>query len=207
MASANNSYIIGQGTPTVVESTVQLLGVGADGTVGAKRIMTHPDSTTFPPVSYYRNPDFTVNLDNEVLTAPLATPILTLSSTQLVRFDTNLEDVIISEVWEGSTGRASMPTFLFRELYEYLINPPAFDAQNQSYISWQPRDRNTTSYDIQLYQITVGGGEGAQSFSMREIRLPESPVIANPLQTMDVSPTGLILAAVTVRFRIVRVTP
>jgi len=206
MATAWAAYILGQGTPTVVQPTLQLIGIGAAGDPGALRIMGHPDTINFPPITYYKNPDVTVNIDNELLRAPITTPVTTLNTTQIVRFERGDDDVIITEIWEAARG-ASMPTFLFRQLYEYLINPPDFDPQAQTYITWQPRDRNTKSYDIQLYEMRVDGGEGAQSFKMREIRLPASTNVKHPLETMDVTPTGLVQGDVQVSFRIVQETP
>ena len=206
MATSSANYFILQGAPVVTPTGLTLLGVGSSGTVGALRRMTHPDSVNFSILTYQANPPVTTNMDNDALLGVQAQPVKTLSTTQIIRFDDQLDDVIISEKWTASRG-ATMPTYFFRQLYEYLVNPPVLDPINQTYITWEPRDLNTKSFDIQLFGLSVGSGEGISQYTMQEFRLPDSTSIRHPLESLDVSPTGLLLGDVTVQFRIVRETP
>lgn len=203
MATASSTLLIGLGAPTVSESSLTILSIGQDGDPTAQQILTHPDSDNFPPIVFYRNPDFITNLDNVVLRGPDARLQKTSSSSKLLRQEQVLEDIVCELTWGAQQGtRASMPTFLFRQLYEYLINPPTFSATAQTYIEWQPRDKSLLTYNVELYQIRVGGGSGANVFNVHDYRLPTT-TIANPLDTMDVSPTGLVDQAVTVSLRTV----
>lgn len=205
MATSSSFIYIGLGTPTVTTPSVTILDIGEQGDPAAMRILTHPDSDNFAPITYYRNPDFTTNLDNVVMPAPDAKLEKTSSSSKLIRFEGLLVDVVCEETWGAQEGRrASMPTFLFRQLYEYLINPPPFSATAQTYLTWQPRDRSALTYNVELFKLTVGSGSGARVFNVHEYR-GGGGAIASPFEGMDVSPTGLIDQAVTAHLHIVSV--
>ena len=205
MATSTRTIFIGAGSPTTVSSTVTIFDSGQAGVLGSKRILTHPDGSNFSAITYYRNPTRTFNLDNEVLKFPFSEAVLTLSSRPVVRFEGSIDDVVVEEVWEGAEGRkAAMPTSLFRQLYEYLINPPVFDPLAQTYITWAPRDRSAKTYNVQLYRLTVGSSSGDQRvFDVDDFRLPVPPEIQHPLMTMDVTPDGLLTRTVTMSLRIV----
>lgn len=203
MASASSVFIIGLGTPTVVAPSLTIMSIGSEGELGALRTLTHPDSDHFAPFAYYRNPDFTSNLYNQVLTAPDARLQKTASSSVLIRQEGVLRDVTCEETWGAQQGRqASMPTFLFLQLYEYLVNPPEFDALAQTYIQWRPRDRSLLAYNVHLFKLIVGRGSKERVFTVKDIR-GAATGIASPLDTMDVSPTGLMDQAVTASLHIV----
>ncbi len=203
MASASSTVLIALGSPTVATPSVTLLSLGQDGDPGAKGLLTHPDSDNFSPIAYQRNPDFTTNLDNEVLTAPDGRVVKTSTSSKLVRTEGVLADVVCVETWGAQPGsRSSMPTWLFRALYEYLINEPAFSATAQTYIEWAPRYRSVTTYNVQLFKIIVGSGSGAAVFTPHEFR-GVAQTIQNPFETQDVSPTGFLDQPVQVHLHIV----
>jgi hypothetical protein len=207
MATSSRTIFIALGVPTVASPSLVIFGSGSAGVVGAQRILTHPDGVNFAPINYYKNPTRTFNLDTEVLPAPISEAVRTLSERQVVRFERTLADVIVTEVWEGAEGsQASMPTYLFRWLYEYLRNPPPYSATAQTFITWQPRDRNARTYNVQLYRLTVGGGGasgGDKVFDIDDFRLPDSPEVSNPLENLDVTPAGLITRNVEMKLRIV----
>ncbi len=208
MATASRIVFIGLGTPTVVQSSLVLFESGQSGVLGAKRILTHPDSDNFSPITYYSNPTRTFGLDNEVLPSPITDAPLTLGSRQVIQHERALQDVVITEVWEGAEGkRASMPTFLFRQLYEYLRNRPPFSATAQTYITWEPRDRvDSVVHNVQFFRLRVGGGGGPDMvFDVDDFRLPDSSEVMHPLESLDVSPTGLITRDVEVKLRVVSV--
>ncbi|MGB5810122.1 MAG: hypothetical protein WBG86_06300 [Polyangiales bacterium] len=203
MATSSAPLFIGLGTPVVATPSITIVSVGQQGDPAAKRILTHPDSANFSPIAYYKNPDFTTNLDNTVLTFPDGKLVKTSTSSQLIRQEGVLADVVCEETWGAQEGRrASMPTFLFRQLYEYLINPPPFDATAQEYIQWQPRDRTALTYNVHLFKLTVGGGSGTRTFNVKEYRGQQGP-IQSPFEGLDVSPTGFIDQSVTAHLHIV----
>lgn len=173
MATGTNIGVIGQGTPTVVTPSVEVLGAAQSGTVGALHVLTHPTSSSFPPLTYDLNPTYVVNMDNKVLRPASSGLVQTFDSSAVVRFDFNVIDVPITEVWEGNRSNASMRGSFFRLLYEYYINTPTFDALSPEYITWQPRQFNAKTYNIEILDLTVGG-RGADAFRMRQLRLPAS---------------------------------
>lgn len=171
----SRTYTINQGAAATVSPSVTILGTSTAGTAGARRRLVHPDSANFPAVVYELNPDRTFNLDNIALPAQFSTTILTLSDRKLVQFDGNLEDVLVTEVWEANGGKAAMTTAFWRELYELYRNPPDFDPFLQTYLQWEPADRSDKVYQVQIVNFTTGsspGGDPAQQFNVSEIIPP-----------------------------------
>lgn len=183
MATSSRPFQISVGTPTTLSDTTTIIGSQTQGTPNALRVLTHPDAANFPAISYYRNPDEDYNIDNDVLFAPITTVTLTQGSTRLTRHTRALEDVIVTEVWTTRLG-LSMPVATARLMYEYFVNPPAFssDPLLQTYITWQPRDKNDFTYNVEIVDMQVGGGEENRQFKMSTVNDPGG---ANPL-TADV---------------------
>lgn len=169
MPSATRAYTISLGTPTTVDSTVTILEAGDQGDPNALRILAHPDSESFPPIVYPRLPDDDFNIDNDVLVAPLTELLLTEGTTHLSRHVKNLDDGVVTEIWNGGRGQASVPTSFFRLLYEYWKNPPAFSPTNQTYITWQPRDRNDREFNVEIISVLLGRGRVNQEFHTRRV--------------------------------------
>jgi hypothetical protein len=199
-------YQLQQGVAVEAVSTVQLLDTGLTGARGALRRLTHPTAGTFAPLTYYLNPTRTVNYDNDVLRSPITSVIRTLSASRVIQFAELTEDVIVQEIWEAGGG-LSMPVFMFRLLYEYLVNPPAFSASVPVYVQWEPRDRSDQVFNVQLLSLEVGG----RGYSIRHWQSdggpndPRTPTATGltPTDTMDVAPTALLDQPVTLTMRIV----
>jgi hypothetical protein len=204
MATAASTFIIGLGAPTVVVSSLVILSVGQEGDPTASGLLAHPDTLNFAPIAYQFNPDFTTNLDNEVLLAPDARLVKTGTSSKLVRQEGLMIDVVCEETWGGQEGRrVSMPTFMFRQLYEYLRNPPPFSSTAQTYIQWSPAYRSLKTYNIELFKLVVGAGSGASVYTVNEFRGNSSNTIDSPFDGLDVEPTGFIDQSVTIHHHIV----
>lgn len=152
---ASTIYTIFAGSAASASVGPTLLGTAAAGTAGAKRILTYPaPAVGLPPIVYPIGPNQTTNLDNTVLLSPTVQTRLTLS-TRNVNFQAgNLSDALITEEWAAVNG-VSMPTFFFRLLYEYFVNPPPFDAVNPTFITWAPADRNAKVYNVILVSLTT----------------------------------------------------
>lgn len=198
-----------QGTPVTAASTVQLLPSGLTGTRGARRRLVHPDGASFPALVYYRNPDRTFNFDSDVLRHPIVSVTRTLSSTKVVRFEEVTEDVVVVERWEANGG-LSVPVFFLRQLYNLLVNPPAFDSVNQTYVIWEPRDESDDTYRVELIGLQVGGGAGAGRFNIKKYVTrggptdPTNPgVESTPSEVLEVSPTGFLDQPVDLTMRVV----
>lgn len=201
-----------QGDEVAEQDTVQLLPSGLTGTTGALRRLVHPDAGTFPALVYYSNPTRTFNFDSDVLRHPIASIVRTLSTSKTIRFEEVVEDVVITEQWEPGGG-LSMPVFFFRQLYEYLVNPPEFDPALQTYIIWEPRDDSDDTFEVEVLGLQVGGGSPGKYNVKKYIGRggpndPQTPgTILTPTDTMDVSPTALLDQVVTLTMRIIRKVP
>lgn len=212
MPSSSKIFPISGGTPLSTSTGLTFLGMGEAGERGALRRLTHPNSS-FPPIVYFSNPDRTFNIDNEVLPAPRVSAHRGLESTTLVRFEDTIDDVIVTEIWTAIQGRRlSMPTFFFRQLYEYLLNEPDYAPAAQTYIQYEPRDRNAHVYNVEMMRVAVGGGaQNNQLFDISDIRQkggkydPNQPNanIMNSSDGLSALETGLIDRTVQLQFKIV----
>lgn len=207
--TASRIYEIFEGTPTTVDEEVTILGLGPTGDATARRRLVHPDSVNFEPILYFQNPDRTFNLDNEVLLAPLVNVMRALEGSATTRFESVLADAIITEVWSGSDQKFSMPGFMFRQLYEYLANPPEWSPSSPVYIQWSPQDKNAKTYNVELVRLFVGaGGDPTQLFDVTEFFPPgQGSGTADPLAVLDdafaVEGSGLIDRTVVLQMKIV----
>lgn len=188
-ASSSRLYQIFLGAPATDDEAVTILGLGPTGDATARRRLVHPDATNFEPILYFQNPDRTMNIDNELLRAPIASVLRALDGSAVVRFDEVDADVLITEIWLATDGKFSMPAFLFRQLYEYLINAPAWDPASPDYIQWSPQDKNAKTYNVELIRMAVGGGgDPTQLFDVTEFFPPGSASAqGDPLASLDLA--------------------
>lgn len=167
--STTRLYQIFQGSPITATATPTILGLGPAGDPTSRRRLVHPDAANFDPIVYWSNPDRTFGIDNELLLPPIAGVARALDGSLVTRFDAVTADVVITEVWIAEGSKMACPVFLFRQLYEYLQNPPAFNAASQTYIQWSPQDRNAKTYNVELVRLQVGsGGDPTQLFDVTE---------------------------------------
>ncbi len=201
--------IIQQGTPVVVEDALTFLGTGSQGDPTACRRLVWPASVSplLPPLTYTVgstgqcfNPSRTLNLDNKVLPHPRTSVVETLTTSKVIRFEREDDDVIVTEIWNGG-----MTTALFRLFYDYLINARLLSSTGP-FIQWEPRDRSTRTYDVTLLSLTVGAGEGEARFDVADIRGDSGEIFTldNALKDLSPLPTGLIDVEVELRMKIIR---
>jgi hypothetical protein len=209
MATASNLYTIFQGAASPEEEDVFFLGLAPAGDPLAVRRLVHPNAS-LAPISYFSNPHRTLGLDNDVLPHPITDTRKMLEGTAVIRFENAIDDVIVTEIWNGNPGRRlSIPGFFFRALYEYLRNEPPFDAVSQEYVQWEPQDRTTKSWNIRMLSMTVGGGDpsGEDAFDVLEFR-PDGGGgnVIGPIDDLDVAIAaggGFLDSTVTLRHKIV----
>ncbi len=193
MATEEGSWEIFAGESQTLETTVVIIDAASTGTPGALRTLTHPDTGNFPITTYNRNPDRTINFDQVPLAPPISEDFLTLGTTQVFVQPTEIDDVIVTERWEGAATRASMTASQFRRLYELVINKPPFAAP-EVFIQWAPADRTDKVYNVILMDIRVGGGS-------RELDVKEVGLFA--AGSVDAVATGLLDRAVELDLKIV----
>ncbi len=145
------------GAAVAQASTIRFTELASDGDPAAKSILTFPGaSPPFPPIVYFTNPDIRRGFDNDsLLLPPSSTLTKTLSSHVLTSFENTIEDRIIEEVWTAEGGKLSMPTGFWRELRNYNENRP--DPEVDGFITWQPRNQGSKTYEIQIVHLTAGG--------------------------------------------------
>lgn len=184
---ASRLFEIFQGTPTTVDEEVTILGLGPTGDATLRRRLVHPDAANFEPILYWKMPDRIINMDNEALSTPITAVLRALDGSQVSRFAEDVPDVIVTEVWLGSDTVFSMPGFQFRQLYEYLRNPPTWDPADPVYIQYSPQDKNAKTWNVELLRLAVGaGGDPSQLFDVTEFFPPGAgSAQADPLAYLD----------------------
>lgn len=201
MAESTRTIEIFASSAVATVATVTLLGSGTAGILGAKRILTHPDSANFNPLVYWGNPEITLGIDNEVLHRVNANLVRTEETTRVVRHPAFDSDVLITEKWPGGGKRLSMPSYFARQLHDIASVPPDITASDQQYITWQPRDKNAKTYNVVVVDFNIGGDDSGINFTER--RGSEGGEILGALEGLDVSPTGAIVNEVVLKFKIV----
>ena len=158
MPTEDSTFEILAGSVVTTASTLTLVDAVSSGNAGALRTLTHPLGTTFPIVTYNRNPTRTINFDQIPLFPPAAELVRTLGSTLGFVTQNAIDDVVVTEVWDGSS-KASMEASFFRKLYELSVNPPAPNTP-ENFILWAPADRTTKVYKVLIVGLRVGGQAG-----------------------------------------------
>jgi hypothetical protein len=209
--TSERAYEIQLGPEASATSTIEIVAVGSAQTPASPRRLVHPDAGNFVPISYYLNPERTMNLDNVPMRHPVSSTVMTLGTTKVVRFERNQDDIIITEVWPGDESRASMPSNFLRMLYEYIINPPAFDLFTPTYVQWEPADRNDVTYNVELISLEVGGTTEDEWFDVKEVLAAGGTFnggdIPNAFDSIDIVKTGLVDREVRLKFLILSEVP
>jgi len=151
MATLTNSttFII-VSAPSYPEQ-VDLVVLPENSGANVRRELHYPDDI-LPPLVYPRNPDSWTGFDTEPVTAPALVVEKTLAGTKLARWAGYVSDNAVTETWKGDSKVLSMTADFLRRLLEYYLNSPA-----DGYITWHPKDRTTTAYNIEIESIRVNG--------------------------------------------------
>lgn len=192
MATEETTWEILAAESTTATEEVSIVESASSGST-ALRTLTHPDAANFPIVTYNRNPLRTINFDQSPLFPPTSQTVRTLGTTQAFVEENALDDVIVTEIWTGDGGAASMEASLFRRLYELCINPPNVESP-EIFVEWAPRDRTTTVYNVILLGIRIGGSPDKLDFKEWG---------SYPAGTLDAVATGILDRTVELDLKIV----
>jgi hypothetical protein len=114
----------------------------------------HYPGAALPVLTYYGNPDKTANFYTTPIGGrPITKAEMTLAGNKLAQWPGYVADRPVVETWSGSERTARLPELpFFAELLQYVLNPPA-----SGYITWWPKDRTTTGYNIVIESLRVDG--------------------------------------------------
>ena len=196
------NYTINQGTPTVESAGVELLSAGVQGTPGALRRMTHPE-TDIADLIYWGNPDQWTNMDNEALLHPITSTVQTLGGRVVNVFPQTIEDILVTEIWSGGAGQGSIPGSFWRRLFNYVRNRPNVGE----YVTWEPRDINDRTFKVVL--VSVIAGKSVRALEVVEVRDRGGKYnggdVYNALDDIDgdLVQTGILATQVTLTMKLV----
>lgn len=202
--------VIQQGAAVVAEEEVTFLGIGSAGDPEACRRLVFPANVSplLAPIVYAigascANPDRTINLDNAVLPHPITEAVKTLGTTKVTRFENEIPDVIVTEIWEADETNQRLTTALFRMFYEYLINAKLVDSTGPDFITWEPRDKTDKIYNVELLSLDVGGGGPEERFDVVDLRGRGGDEIQTETDPLNLSPTGVVDREMRLRMRVI----
>ncbi len=207
-ASSSSLLTVTLGVPITTTTGVTFHGIGTAGTYGALRRLVHPNSS-LAPLIYAQNPPVYSNIDTDVLVAPITNTVLTLDDTKVVRFERLQKDMVVEELWPGSRQNPSMTTAFFQMFYEYWKNPPALTGNVGEFIVWEPREKTDDTYQVELVGLILGREQVA--YESTEFRAPggiyKGGSFMNALDGANATETGVLLAPVRLRLKIVAKVP
>lgn len=209
MATASKTYTYVLGSTVTASTSQTILDAGASGDPTAKRRLVHPDSATFPPLVYASNPDRTTNyLRGQVIASPITGTTRTLDDTKLTRYERELRDVIVTEVWTAQGGRkASMTGAQLVQLVTLFLNPPEFNPVSQTYINWEPREGGSKVYQVEIVSLTVRPANSEEPLDVREIfsggGIFGSGSIQAALDSLESVQTGILDGEVRLTMKVV----
>jgi hypothetical protein len=111
--------------------------------------MVHPVLGTF---DYEYKPDQWVNVDGDIIVAPLWQSTKTLRGSVNTFWEGDISEVICEERWLSSGGMA-MPVSQFRMLYAMWTTPVDPDV---GYIQWFPNYANGNGYNVIISDMVCG---------------------------------------------------
>ncbi len=152
-------FEINAGAAVAEAEAITFIELASAGDPNAKSRLIYPTvapaAPAFNPVSYFTNPDQRPGFDNnQIWNTPRNTLVETLDDHVLVSFEQNTKDRIVDEIWTAEGGKLSMPTSFLRELRNYHENAP--DPEVEGFITWQPQNQGTKTYEVQLVFLQVG---------------------------------------------------
>lgn len=121
------------------------------GTLALREL--HYPGDTLPRIIYEQNPDRYENFDTFPLTSrPIFQSDQTIQGNVITRWSGFTGDIAVVEKWMGTETQSHMFLYFMRRLWEYFSNPPI-----NGYITWWPKDRTITGYNIEIENFTVNG--------------------------------------------------
>ncbi len=124
------------------------------------RVIYHPGLNQ--SIHYPKNPDRTINYWRGPVRKLDTQATRTVGGMVRSRGTQKWEDVVITEVWEGGGGRASITVDFLQTLYSFMVE----DVPLGSYVGWIPRDLSFNRHLIVPLTLTVG----SQDFDLRAVR-------------------------------------
>ena len=154
MAIITSQTIVTIADASAVVTTVDITLQPENAGINARRELHYP-SDLIAPIVYDKNPDRWTNFDTSpMVKRPRVGLLQTLTDNKLTGWMGYDRDAAITETWKGSDTEAPMRLAFFRQLYAYFESPPV-----TGFITWEPKDRTTTVYNIVIEAIGVGGND------------------------------------------------
>jgi hypothetical protein len=147
------------GATVETEAAISHVELASAGDPTAKTRLVYPSiapaAPALNPITYFVNPDRRMGFDNDDLPLlPNRSLVMTVDDQVVLSFPKTVVDIVITEKWTVAGGKLSMSSAMMRELRGYHENPP--DPDVLGWITWQPAEQSTRTYQIQMLSLQVG---------------------------------------------------
>lgn len=142
--TASTTFSVGASS-TVVESTPVIILPAVAAGSGRGRLV-HPTLGTY---DYAYMPDEWVNVDGDVIIAPIWASSKTLDGAANTLWQGNIRDVEVEEHWTFAVSIEHV-----RSILSFWQNPPDPD---DGYVSWYPNYVNGNGYQVLMLSVTIAG--------------------------------------------------
>lgn len=142
--TGSTTFSIGASSTVTESASVVILPAIAAG-AGRGRLV-HPTLGTY---DYAYMPDQWMNVDGDVIIAPIWASSRTLDGAANTLWQGNIRDVEVEERWTFAVSIAHV-----RSIVAFWQNPP--DPDN-GYVAWYPNYANGLGFDVIMSAVTVGG--------------------------------------------------
>jgi hypothetical protein len=150
--TSSATFTIGAGA-VVIESTAVTILPAIGGATGRGRLI-HP---TLGTLDYPNAPDEWVNIDGDLIVAPIWSSTKTLQGAANALWQGNIRDVQVAECW---IQELNVTIAFLRQLLAFFQNPPDPDAGTP--VQWWPNYASALGFEVAMIDVSVSGDSGAQ---------------------------------------------
>lgn len=144
--TSSSTFTIGDGSAVVETADVPILP--ALGSSTGKGRLVHP---TLGTLDYENAPDEWVNIDSDLIIAPIWASQKTLVGAANALWAGNLRDVLVEEHW---TQAINVKIGFLRQLLAFWQNPP--DPDTGTPVTWWPNYVSTLGFEVAMLAVKVG---------------------------------------------------
>lgn len=149
--TSSATFTIGAGAVVIESAPLTILP--AIGAATGRGRLIHP---TLGTLDYPNAPDEWVNIDGDLIVAPVWASTKTLQGSANALWQGNVRDVTVSECW---IQELNIPIAFLRQLLAFFQNPPDPDAGTP--VQWWPNYTSPLGFQVAMTGVKVAGDSGA----------------------------------------------
>jgi hypothetical protein len=154
--SSSATVTIGAGSAVVDSIAIQVLPAIGSSTGNGRLI--HP---TLGTLDYDYGPDEWLNVDGDVIVAPIWANAKTLLGSSNALWQGNLRDVLVEERWSQAL---NVKLSFMRQLLSFWQTPP--DPDTDPPVQWWPNYTTALGFNVAMVNLVVEGTGGSSGITL-----------------------------------------